>query len=500
MATREVAAHWIADQVVPAGKLVSSAQGRWVPVVRDAMIFVVLHLSAARLAPKLLEQAVVPSRTRPEKRLLLLISKVPGLQKLGQVLARNRQLRPALHRALVQLENSIRDTDAAEIARLIQRELENKIQRFDVRFRPAILSEASVSAVVRFTWRNPQSGHIEHGVFKVLKPYVSEFFAEDMNILQGLADYFGARLDSYGLGGETLGDTFTKVRRLLEHEVDFRGEQRTLAQAAQHYETLPSIRIPRVFNELCTDCVTAMSEERGQKVTIAARHLTRWHRARLAGSIMQALVVDPLFSNDDCVLFHADPHAGNLLYDPVRGKLAILDWALTERLSREHRRHLVLLVMNVGLRNSPAAIQHIEALRQHGVRNQSIDTMVSQYIQSLPLQPIPRLSDGMRLLEQLAMHNVKFPSSLIMLAKVLLTLDGVVHDLCSGDVNLAVSSAQYLVTRIVRDRKLLASPIRTTDWLSLELSGLLFTMRLGICWQEVILQALFTKRSRLGVA
>src|SRR4051795_7685256 len=47
---------WISEHIVPASKLVPAAHVRWIPVIRDAMLYVVCHLSASRLAPKLLEQ------------------------------------------------------------------------------------------------------------------------------------------------------------------------------------------------------------------------------------------------------------------------------------------------------------------------------------------------------------------------------------------------------------------------------------------------------------
>ena len=89
-------AAWIVDGIVPVSRLVPEAYVKWRPPVRDAMMFVVARLSAARLAPKLLEQFELPENTPAETRLLRLIAKVPGLQKLGQVIARNQNLRPAL--------------------------------------------------------------------------------------------------------------------------------------------------------------------------------------------------------------------------------------------------------------------------------------------------------------------------------------------------------------------------------------------------------------------
>ncbi len=100
------------------------------------------------------------------------------------------------------------------------------------RSRRTILKEASVSAVVRFTWRNPDTGRRERGVFKVLKPHIPKYFAEDMDYLQGLAQYFGDRHHSYGFPAHFIPDTFRKVRRLLRHEVNFTREQKTLLEAA----------------------------------------------------------------------------------------------------------------------------------------------------------------------------------------------------------------------------------------------------------------------------
>lgn len=197
-ALRDAMARWIVDEIVPVDALVPETYLKWRPPVRDAMMFVVARLSPARLAPKLLEQIDLPLQTPPEERLLRLIAKVPGLQKLGQVIARNQHLRPALRRALARLENGIRDVKLEDIRTIIEQDLSPRLASFAVEIAPTILSEASVSAVVRFTWRNPDSGHREHGVFKVLKPHIPGYFSEDMDYLQALAQYFGDRHHTYG--------------------------------------------------------------------------------------------------------------------------------------------------------------------------------------------------------------------------------------------------------------------------------------------------------------
>src|ERR1039458_9143699 len=157
-ALRDAMARWIVDEIVPVERLVPEAYLKWRPPVRDAMMFVVARLSPARLAPKLLEQIELPESTTPEVRLLRLIAKVPGLQKLGQVIARNQNLRPALRNALERLENGIRDVRPEDVVAIIRRELGPRLETYAVEISPKILKEASVSAVIRFTWRNPETG------------------------------------------------------------------------------------------------------------------------------------------------------------------------------------------------------------------------------------------------------------------------------------------------------------------------------------------------------
>src|SRR5579864_3211182 len=287
---RDAMARWIVDEIVPVEALVPEAYIKWRPPVRDAMMFVVAHLSPARLAPKLLEQIELPADTSAEVRLLRLIAKVPGLQKLGQVVARNQHLRPALRKALAKLENGIRDVRPEDVQAMIEKALGPRMQTFAVQVAPRILKEASVSAVVRFTWRNPDTKRRERGVFKVLKPHIPEYFAEDMDYLQGLAQYFGDRHHTYGFAAHLIPDTFRKVRRLLQHEVNFAREQKTLVEAGVLYRSFPGVRIPQVIQPLCTPAITALTEERGIKVTSAAARIPVPRRRKVAEQLVEALV------------------------------------------------------------------------------------------------------------------------------------------------------------------------------------------------------------------
>lgn len=498
-AMRETMARWIVDEIVPVSALVPEAYEKWRPPVRDAMMFVVARLSPARLAPKLLEQIELPASTSAEDRLLRLISKVPGLQKLGQVIARNRHLRPALRRALAKLENGIRDVRAEEIHAIIERELGERIKTFEVKVASRILSEASVSAVVRFTWRNPESGRRERGVFKVLKPHIRQYFAEDMDYLQGLAQYFSDRQHHYGFHARLIPDTFRKVRRLLRYEVNFRREQKTLVEAAAVYKSVSGIRIPKLIRPLSAHGITALTEERGIKVTNAAARLPAARRRKLAEQLIEGVIAVPLFAATADAVFHGDPHAGNLLYDRRTGELTILDWALRERLGREERRHLALLFLMVSLRDPVGAANEIIALSRQKTGTagrRAARESATEFLGQIPASTLPSAADAMRLLERVALKGVRFPASLIMLSKVMFTLEGILGDIVGDDSGMGFAIARRVARHWLANRSAFRSPLRTGDWLTLQCSALLYTTRLWVRWEEAMLDRVLKSPGR----
>ncbi len=470
-------------RVVPVEVLVPDVYRQWRPVVREAMQFVVLRLSAARLAPKVVEQMTLPADTPAAARLLRFISKVPGLQKLGQALARNRKLEPGVRRALTELENGISDVTADEVRSTILRELGAQIDAFDVQPDTAIFSEASVSAVVRFRWRNPETGRRERGVFKVLKPYVPDCYAEDMKILQQLAAHLAHKPPSGGIRMTGAAETLTEIRLLLEHEVDFRREQATLLKALRLYRSVPGIRVPRVIQPLSTQRITALSDEKGMKVTDAfARPGTP--RRRVAERLAEALVGVPALARDRDAIFHADPHAGNVLYDARRDELVILDWALTERLNREQRKNVLLLVLMLLLRDGSRMVKAVENLcapaAGHDLeRRRSIREQVDRCLDRLPVLRAPDPMEAMRLLDTIALEGVRFPAALLVFRKACFTLDGVLEDVAGSSVRLDSVIARYAAAHPVETGATLVSLLSVRDWLALDWSAA--TMAARVC-------------------
>src|SRR5690606_16874269 len=122
------------------------------------------------------------------------------------------------------------------------------IEAFSVELASELLSEASVSAILEFTWLNPATGRREEGVFKVMKPHIPACFSEDLLLLQQLTEHLASGRLPYGASHE-VGETLEDVRLLLENEVNFRREQATLAEVNRVYRR-PGARAPRPIPEL----------------------------------------------------------------------------------------------------------------------------------------------------------------------------------------------------------------------------------------------------------
>jgi ubiquinone biosynthesis protein len=279
----------------------------------------------------------------------------------------------------------------------------------------------------------------------------------------------------------------------LQHEVDFTREQSTLKEASQLYRKIPGVGVPRVIDPLCATNITAITEEKGKKITDAVARMPAWRRAEVSEQLVDAVIAVPLFAPAGDVLFHADPHAGNLLYDRRSSELIILDWALTERLTLGQRRQLALLFLMIFLRDPVGASDAILALSPLGGRREKskghrIREIVTEYLNSVPVKRIPGAVDAVNVLERIAWQGVRLPSSLLMFRKALFTLDGILHDIGAPEFSTESVMVRHLMKTWMGRWKNFGSPLSLKDWALVQCSALLFPGRLGLQGLQAVLE------------
>jgi len=439
--------------LLPIEQLVPECYADWRPIVSDAVSFIGTRLSSQRLIPKLIEQLLLAENTTLEQRLILFIAKMPSLQKLGQVIARNRNLDPAFRTALSKLENEIRDVEPEQIKIIIQQQLGPLLKKHKVEIRNQIHAEASVCALQRFSWLNPASNKKEQGVFKVLKPQLKEYFKEEMELLLGLADYLESKKEQHTLSKVNLRAVFEDIRSLLEQELDSEQEMQNLKDAYSRYQNSNGIRIPQLITPLSAPGIIAMSFEAGKKITDAYANNKKQQRS-LSTRIIEALIAHPLFTTEEEAVFHADPHAGNLFVDETTHELIILDWALTERLDFEQRRKIILLISALILRDEKLIQNVIMELSdtdfsKDAQSKQKLQQQIKKFMTQLALFRLPSVQDVLSLLDTIILDGIQFSRPLLIFRKVLLTLDGVLYDVYAN-VSIEIDITQ-LVLEHLRD-------------------------------------------------
>ena len=141
--------------------------------------------------------------------------------------------------------------------------------------------------------------------------------------------------------------------------------------------------------------------------------------------------------------------------DERAGDLILLDWALTERLSREQRRQTVMLVLAVALRDERRVFEAIAAVSEDDILGDEVKAtlvrgLVAHFFSRLsPLTP-PGFAQVMTLLDGLAFGGIRFPAELLMFRKALFTLEGVLHDV-APEVQMDLVLARYALRLLRRE-------------------------------------------------
>lgn len=447
-AFREKAARELVRALRP-GEILPEAYADYRDIVSDGIGFLISRLSPPRVADLAAEQIAMPSDTPARQRLVALARSVPTLHKLGQTIARNRHLDPDLRTLLATLENSVGGDDPDAIRERVRREIGNYRVPYDIRMEREPLCEASVGAVIGFSWTAPDTGRPGRGVFKVLKPGVRANLSEEFEILDGLADFFEARRDRYSLREFRFRETFADVRAALEEEIRLRGEQDHLRRADRFYAGDDRVRVPALL-PFCTDGVTAMERMPGGKLSDLAR--TPVERRDAARALFRALIWRPIFSREAKTPFHGDPHAGNIY--AFRGEAGeilpvLLDWSLSDTLDRAQRVRMVRLVMGASLGDRVATAEALAALSTDTDRDR-LDRIVAE----TPAEPAGnrsgRLGRAFEIIDRTAIRGVRFPRSLLLFRKAFFTLDGVLHDL-DPEFDMDAAVAELAVEAFLRE-------------------------------------------------
>jgi predicted unusual protein kinase regulating ubiquinone biosynthesis (AarF/ABC1/UbiB family) len=180
----------------------------------------------------------------------------------------------------------------------------------------------------------------ERVVVKVRRPDIAAVVAQDLQILDRLSRRIEAHVDAARL--LQLRGISDELAWSLRRELDLRSDAANGQLIADATEDYPLVRVPKVFTQYTSSSVLVMERVDGVRVDHpAVDAMASELRTELAIQLLRAYVRQVLVTG----VYHADPHAGNVLVRPADGVLVLLDFGLVGRLDDNTRGELTLVLL-----------------------------------------------------------------------------------------------------------------------------------------------------------
>jgi len=416
-------------------------------VVFEGAVFFISNLSKMRIADKIVDQLVLPEDTPAGKRMCNLVSNLPTLQKLCQIICRSPGLEPEFKKFLVDLEDNSTSITYKTLQGTIKNELNNGSKHLTLSRK--IMAEASVCAVVSGELNQKSGKETRPVVMKFVKPVIKKNMAGELALWSKLGKYLDDNKKLWGLGDFQFKGIIDQVSRLLQNEIDLSLEQANLDRVRAYFDKDDTVIIPERL-DMSTPNMTAMTRIDGSKIT-DVDGLTNRQRRRVARKVAEECILRPIIDLSKESIFHGDPHAGNMAYtfDGQAPDLIFYDWGMVGKFNRLERFSIMLLIAGLVMKNEKAVFYAIDIVSNGQVTGKKslkkkVKLIVSQVIDKREKRVQGILSSVEAIIEELMYQGVVFSRDLLIFEKSLVTLKGVLADIDSG-----FSRDEYIVWKAV---------------------------------------------------
>jgi ubiquinone biosynthesis protein len=374
----------------------------------------------------------------------------PTFMKLGQVLSTRADLLPPEFQAeLAQLQDRAPVVPTESVIAIIEAELGQPVESSFAAFDRTPLATGSIGQAHLATLADGTEV-----VVKVRRPGAVEQIDEDLKLLNRLAAIASGRLG--GLEGWDLNGVVREFDSGLRAEVDYLKEGHNAECFEQNFEGSPYVHIPRVFWDSTTTRVLTIEKITGSRITDApALHdagIDRDQVAENAARIILKMLLEDGF-------FHADLHPGNLFIESEK-RIGLIDFGMVGVIDEQTRSGLVQLLMAIGRRDSDGMVDGLVALgmadpkADRAALKKDLERLVSEYYDR-PIGETKLAAVFDDLFAVLRAHKLVMPSALSMLAKTLVTAEGMVAQL-DPTFRMIDATEPYLRRMVIEENSPLA--------------------------------------------
>jgi len=366
------------------------------------------------------------------------------LVKFGQIASTRDDLLPAvITDELAQLRSSVPGLPFATVRSVVETELGAPLDSIFTSFDEQPLAAASIGVTHRAVLRDGR-----RVIVKVQRPGVEESVAIDGRVLIG-----GARnLERRSAAARRVG-VVGLARELVSgitEELDFTREASNNAAMRRARVGDDGVDIPEIYADMTTRRMLVMDEVVGTSVSDhSAVDSCGVGRSQLAKNLLDSFLSQILTDG----VYHADPHPGNVLVDR-HGTLWFIDFGAVGWIDPVTLEGLQQMALGFTLRDPSVLARAVR--RVAGQAGESIDITSLEFDLGVVLTTLQgggfdpaAISEIIRVLDR---HGVGAPSSLTILARAILTLDGTLRAL-DPDFRMG-PSAQERMGEIVAHQEL----------------------------------------------
>jgi ubiquinone biosynthesis protein len=384
-------------------------------------------------------------RRRQAKRLRASLEELgPTFSKLGQILSTRPDLvPPEFIEELATLQDNVPPLTEEQVVRVMEQELGVPWEDVFETIEEQPLAAGTIAQVHRATLAD----HTKT-VIKVQRPEAREQIEQDLALLEVFAEKVA---DRPGLRQVVdMQAVFEHLSVSLHRELDFRQEAENIARMGEVIASFPRLRVPNVYTDYSTARLLVMQDIGGGPATSAPEGEPRREAARqLLESFYKQILVDGFF--------HADPHPGNLMWQPEEEVLYFLDLGMIGEVGPDLREHMMLLLMAFWQQDA-GFLTDVTLMLTGSVNKADLDVEAFQEeigalmaknrgasLQDIQLGPVLQ-----EMTEIALRHDIALPASLTLTAKALAQMQLAAATL-DPDVDPFEVAGKFLMRSVARE-------------------------------------------------
>ncbi|HKL27003.1 MAG TPA: AarF/ABC1/UbiB kinase family protein [Desulfuromonadales bacterium] len=383
--------------------------------------------------------------TQPQRMRLAMEELGPTFIKLGQLLSTRADILPAPYvDEFRKLQDKLPPVPVSEIKGLMREELEEPVEKIFAEFQAKPIATASIAQV--------HVGRLHSGeqvAIKVRRPGIVKTIETDLDILAGLAYLIEEHIE--GADRFSPCGLVDEFRRTITRELDFNREGRTVERFAANFAENETVYIPRVFWEHSRATILTMEFIPGIKVSEYEELRRRGYDLQKIARRGADIFLEQVLEHG---LFHGDPHPGNIFILPDN-VICMLDYGMVGRLGQDLKNELISLLQAILERDVDSIISQLlysgELTDEADMKSlrRDLDEFIDEYYDIL-LQDIKVGKLLAEFLEILVQHHIKLSPDLMLLAKALITMEGIGRQL-DPEFNM-IEHLRPFVERIVQQK------------------------------------------------